>query len=325
MPQELSNSVFISYRRSASAITVLAIYQHLSAHGIDAFYDIENIKAGQFGEIILGQIAARPYFMPVFAPGSLDRCVNEGDWVRREIEHAVSKKRLLVPLYTPDFDFKDLDHYLPHLATTIRAYNMVELPTQNMKWFRYTLRDVVETYLNPISIDLTPVSSTAAAEVARTKEALDATPVVTEKQLTAQELLNPHRLYEIVDGVVIEKQLTAQDYFNRGYAAVEAGRWDDGIRDYSEAIRLKPDYTEAYNNRGNSYLDKGDKDGAIADYNEAIRLKSDYAAAYWGRGNAHDKKGDRQGAVAEYSRYLELVPNASNVQWMRDYIAQYGK
>ena len=47
----------------------MALYQHLTERGVDAFYDIESIRAGQFDTIILNQIAARPYFMLVLTPG----------------------------------------------------------------------------------------------------------------------------------------------------------------------------------------------------------------------------------------------------------------
>ena len=39
-------------------------------------------------------------------------------------------------------------------------------------------------------------------------------------------------------------------YYNRGFAYEEKGEHDQAIADYTEAIRLKPDYAEAYYNRG---------------------------------------------------------------------------
>ncbi len=87
-----NNSVFISYRREASAFVAQAVFQDLQANGIDAFYDIESINSGQFDTIILNQIAARPYFLPILTSGTLDRCVEPDDWVLREIEHAEDHK-----------------------------------------------------------------------------------------------------------------------------------------------------------------------------------------------------------------------------------------
>ena len=45
-------------------------------------------------------------------------------------------------------------------------------------------------------------------------------------------------------------------------------------------------------NVGNALVAKGDPDGAIREYREAIRLKPDYAEAHSSLGNALSGKGD---------------------------------
>jgi tetratricopeptide (TPR) repeat protein len=49
------------------------------------------------------------------------------------------------------------------------------------------------------------------------------------------------------------------------------------MADYSQAIRLDPNYALAYFNRGYTYYYKGDYDRAIADYNQVIRLDPNLA------------------------------------------------
>ena len=44
------------------------------------------------------------------------------------------------------------------------------------------------------------------------------------------------------------------------------------IGDFTEAIRLNPNYAEVYNNRGSAYANENEYDNAIRDYTEAIRL-----------------------------------------------------
>ena len=90
MAPEPSNGVFISYRREVSQYMAMALWQNLTAQGIDVFYDIESLRAGYFDEIIRTQIAARPYMVPILAPGALNRCVDEDDWLRRELEAAIA-------------------------------------------------------------------------------------------------------------------------------------------------------------------------------------------------------------------------------------------
>jgi tetratricopeptide (TPR) repeat protein len=55
----------------------------------------------------------------------------------------------------------------------------------------------------------------------------------------------------------------------------DKGGLEGALKDYDEAIRLKPDHADAFNNRGNVRRTKGDLDGALKDFNKAIRLKPD--------------------------------------------------
>jgi tetratricopeptide (TPR) repeat protein len=58
----------------------------------------------------------------------------------------------------------------------------------------------------------------------------------------------------------------------RGEAKLRKGDLNGAIADFSQAIRVNPQYGLAYRNRGNAKRKKGDLDGAIADYNQAIKL-----------------------------------------------------
>jgi len=52
----------------------------------------------------------------VLSPNALDRCVNPDDWVRREIEHALEKKKNVIPILLRNFDFpKDLPESMKEL------------------------------------------------------------------------------------------------------------------------------------------------------------------------------------------------------------------
>jgi tetratricopeptide (TPR) repeat protein len=94
----------------------------------------------------------------------------------------------------------------------------------------------------------------------------------------------------------IKLQSDAAIYYNRGMAYYYLGQYQRATEDYSEAIRLKPDYVDAYNNRGIAYYDLGQYKRAIEDYSVAIRLKPDNTNAYNNRGNAYCGLGQYQKA-----------------------------
>jgi Flp pilus assembly protein TadD len=51
------------------------------------------------------------------------------------------------------------------------------------------------------------------------------------------------------------------------------------VREYREAIRVKPDHANAHYNLGIALHGSGDLDGAIVDFYETVRLKPDFEAA----------------------------------------------
>ena len=95
---------------------------------------------------------------------------------------------------------------------------------------------------------------------------------------------------------------------NRGNAWRVKGEYDKAIADYSEVIRLQPNDGKAWNNRGSIWHAKGNHDKAITDCNEAIRLQPDNAAAWGNRGSAWSMKGDYDRAIADHSEAIRLRP-----------------
>ena len=92
----IEKTVFISYRR-ANFWTALAIYQNLTTHGYDVFFDYKSIPSGDFAQVITENIKYRAHFLVVLSPSALERCNEPGDWLRREIELAIDSRRNIIP------------------------------------------------------------------------------------------------------------------------------------------------------------------------------------------------------------------------------------
>ena len=85
----MAYDIFISYRRRGAGAGVAGELQaKLENRGYKVFLDVDEIASGLFPTQIQQAIAECKDFILVLAPGTLDHCVEPGDWVRREIEEA---------------------------------------------------------------------------------------------------------------------------------------------------------------------------------------------------------------------------------------------
>ena len=279
--ERIEKTVFVSYRRT-NIPWALAIFQNLTQHGYDVFFDYNGIASGDFERVILGNITARAHFLVLLTPSALERCDDPADWLRREIETALANQRNIVPLMLEGFDFgtPTIASQLTGTLAALKRYNGLSIPPE---YFLEAMERLRGRYLNvPLTAVLHPASLPAQRAATEQKAAADAAPAVQEEELTAQQ------------------------WFERGLAAAAI---DEQLRFYSEAIRLKPDYAAAFNNRGIARSAKGDVRGELRDYNEAIRLKPDYADAFINRGIARGAKGDLEGAVQDYNEAIRLKPD----------------
>ena len=99
----------------------------------------------------------------------------------------------------------------------------------------------------------------------------------------------------------------ASAYYNRGLAFRKMNRLDDALADYTAALRIEQKH-DIYNNRGVAYERKGETEKALADYASAIRIKPDYAMAYYNRGNIYSDQGKSDLALQDYANALRFNP-----------------
>lgn len=97
-------------------------------------------------------------------------------------------------------------------------------------------------------------------------------------------------------------------YYKRGLAYANLYDRDNAIKDYTAAIKNKPDYTQAYLDRGFTYNKMGEYDKAIADFTRAAELAPNDARSYYYRGIAHAEKGEYQKAIEDYTLAIGRTP-----------------
>ena len=109
---EQKYDIFISYRRDGGAQFARILQLMLIQRGYRVFLDYDELRDGIFSEKIVKAIKEAPIFMIVLSAGSLQRCLNEGDWVRNEITLAVEEQRKIIPV-DPDKTFDGIPEGLP--------------------------------------------------------------------------------------------------------------------------------------------------------------------------------------------------------------------
>lgn len=98
-------SVFISYRRDKGSQMARIVKSEIEKRNYTVFLDVDDIGAEQFDAKLLKEIESSQNFILILAPGSLDRCVEKDDWLRKEIAHAIKTKRNIVPMIFNGFQY----------------------------------------------------------------------------------------------------------------------------------------------------------------------------------------------------------------------------
>ncbi len=114
------------------------------------------------------------------------------------------------------------------------------------------------------------------------------------------------------------KTLTARDYFQRASELGEQLDLDDAIANYTKAIELDPNFTDAYTNRCSAYLQRQKNEEALADCNKAIQLDPKMWAAYYNRGMVYlVSQPFSTDALQDFSTVISLKADHSDAYYNR--------
>lgn len=141
--------IFISYRREGGKEYARNLTSELVSRGFHPFLDFDELKDGKFDKRITDAIESAPVFMFILSPGALDRCVNEDDWVRKEILHAVEHKRHIVPV---DIDkqfetFPSAADFPPEIKNALGQHQFSQIQTETL--YKVSIDEMVKNRIQP--------------------------------------------------------------------------------------------------------------------------------------------------------------------------------
>jgi tetratricopeptide (TPR) repeat protein len=113
-------------------------------------------------------------------------------------------------------------------------------------------------------------------------------------------------LGEPFKGVAIAKSF--DDFYAAGVDFYQGNQVEKALSALNEAIKLKPESSDAFRLRASCYIRKKQFDLAYADCNQAIELNKTNATAYNERAVCQTFKSDYKAALADYNEAIRLNP-----------------
>jgi len=114
---------------------------------------------------------------------------------------------------------------------------------------------------------------------------------------------------EYLETMTETKKNLSTVYLKRGDVNFQNENYNWALADFSEAIRLNPDYVMAYGKRKSLYNQMGNCDGAIGDLTELIRIVSPLGGSppYAFRGLEYDNKSEEYRAAGDENNFLKYI------------------
>ena len=280
------NDIYISYRRSFSSSIALALFHLLREQGCDVYININRFDNRD--DLDLEQIEAHTHFLVILTPSLIEALQDAEDPTRREIEHAIIKRRNIIPLLTNGFMFNTM--MLPNKISVLRRHYGLLVAPETLSENIATLNERLANahFFGIIIVPSTDHQQAAAARLGETIEQ----PIPTTDELSAETLFNralarprqDHAAKRVDYDEVL--RLNPAHVYARFERALERRRSNDEVgafEDYSEILHLNPQFYKAYNNRAELYFARGQFEQALDDYEQATALRPDYVMALAGK------------------------------------------
>lgn len=144
---EKTYDIFISYRRDGGKEYARTLKPELEKRGYRVFLDYDELNDGVFDQRIKNAINNSSVFLLILSKGSLDRCANDGDWVREEILHALKCSCHIIPV---EFDksFRKIPETIPSdISAIVGAHSWAQIDTESL--FQESIDKMVQNRIHP--------------------------------------------------------------------------------------------------------------------------------------------------------------------------------
>jgi tetratricopeptide (TPR) repeat protein len=113
-----------------------------------------------------------------------------------------------------------------------------------------------------------------------------------------------------------QRQL-AQRANDRGLQFYKEKQYAEAETQFTEALKLRPDFALAANNLGFVFYKQEKFKEAARWFENTIKIDPSRAIAYLNMGDALAKSGEAEKAKKAYATYLELAPNGPNAGYVK--------
>ena len=147
MEEEREYDIFISYRRLDEQGNISGrdqarlIAKQLELEGFHPFFDYSEIKDNEFDKVIIPAVENCKVFILVLSKDALNRCKNEDDWVRREIETAIKSGSKVINI-SPDNSFNGWPDTMPESLYGIKNIQISEIHFGSL--FELSMKKLIE-------------------------------------------------------------------------------------------------------------------------------------------------------------------------------------